>query len=41
MPNGKLPHIDIAMRHVTAAAIGGLAAYQQRWRERARPARDS
>ena len=41
MPNGRLPHIDIAMRKVAGAAIDGLAAYQQRWRERARPAGDS
>jgi sugar (pentulose or hexulose) kinase len=36
MPDGKLPHIRIAMREISPAAIEGLAAYQQQWRETAR-----
>ncbi len=35
MPDGKLPHIEIAMRTAIAAEIPGLADYQKRWRERA------
>ncbi len=36
MPHGDLPHIDLALRRIVPAAIEGLAAYQQRWREKAR-----
>jgi sugar (pentulose or hexulose) kinase len=32
MPDGRLPHIDIAMRKVAPAAVPGLAGFQARWR---------
>jgi sugar (pentulose or hexulose) kinase len=35
MPDGTLPHIDIAMRKTEAAAIVELKAYQKQWRNTA------
>jgi sugar (pentulose or hexulose) kinase len=35
MQDGKLPHIDIAMRKVTPPLLEGLAAYQENWRRSA------
>lgn len=32
MSDGTLPHIDIAMRKITASRLEGLADYQARWR---------
>ncbi len=34
MPNGLLPHIDIAMQEYAAASVPGLGTYQQLWRTR-------
>jgi sugar (pentulose or hexulose) kinase len=35
MPEGKLPHVDLKLLKVAAAAIDGLAAYRNTWRSRA------
>lgn len=35
MPGGKLPHVELKLLPVPAAAIGGLAAYRRTWRQRA------
>jgi sugar (pentulose or hexulose) kinase len=35
MQDGALPHIDIPMRKIAAARLGGLAAYRAEWRRRA------
>jgi sugar (pentulose or hexulose) kinase len=35
MPEGKLPHVELKLLKVRAAAIDGLAAYRSSWRSRA------
>ncbi len=35
MPEGKLPHVELKLLQVAAAAIDGLAAYRNAWRSRA------
>jgi sugar (pentulose or hexulose) kinase len=35
MPDGTLPHIAVAMRPATTAAVEGLVAYQKAWRNQA------